>query len=231
MKQKTFKKTDTIWTVVISALALLLVAALLVGVTGKTKAEYIPAPETAASDFSGEMLSSYDNLRIRLIDHKIEFDFADVTLSDYKIVVLDVCASSFGPGDLNATTFGPVIDGLDLYTEHHVDSSTYESTITGAFAKSNGTFTYIFDMRESDLKIYLYLDGKYHEMLTSADHNKIITSFVLDLGGTENTYGNQSVGSMYLYGFKNTPQHLEEYLANTKLDLTDCKDSMLYKGE
>ena len=112
-----------------------------------------------------------------------------------------------------------------------VDDATYEHTITGAFAKSNGTFTYIFDMRESDLKIYLYLDGKYHKMFTSADHNKIITSFVLNLYGTEEMYGNQSVGSMYLYGFKNAPQYLEEHLANTGLDLTDCKDSMLYKGE
>ena len=231
MKTKTFNKTGTVWTVVIAALALLLVAALLVGVTGKTKAVYIPVPETAASDFSGEMLSSYDNLRIRLIDDEIEFDFSDVTLSDYKIVVLDVCDSSFGPVDLNKTSFGPVIDGLDLYTEDTVDYATHEHTITGAFAKSNGTFTYIFDMRESDLKIYLYLDGKYHKMFTSADHNKIITSFVLNLYGTEEMYGNQSVGSMYLYGFKNAPQYLEEHLANTGLDLTDCKDSMLYKGE
>ena len=64
MKTKTFNKTDTVWTVLIGVLALLLCAALVVGVAGKTKAEYIPAPSTASPDFSGEMLSSYDNLTL-----------------------------------------------------------------------------------------------------------------------------------------------------------------------
>ena len=80
MKTKTFNKTDTVWTVLIGVLALLLCAALVVGVAGKTKAEYIPAPETAASDFSGEMLSSYDSLRIRLIDDKIESNLVSIVV-------------------------------------------------------------------------------------------------------------------------------------------------------
>lgn len=237
MKQKTFKKTDTIWTVVISALALLLVAALLVGVTGKTKAEYIPAPDSAADDFSGTMLANYDNLNLYFYSDEIIFDFNDVNLLDYNYVVLDVCNVNFTPTDSYTLEFGPDIDGFDLKTEAcgEIIGNECVPNVTGLFTKCTGTFTYIFDMTDvsTGVKLHLYHDGNYHTTLAVNEFSSsMLLSFTLGYDDGHEHYANSSVGGMYLYGFENARDcTIGDYIADHTLKLTDCKDSMLYKCE
>ena len=232
MKQKTFKKTDTVWTVVISALALLLVAALFVGVFGKTKAEYIPAPSTASGDFSGEMLSNYDNLSIELYNDRIALDFENVDLTDYKYVVIDV-DGDFHESDCYSVTFGPIVGNLNLNTTSSSDLTTYENTVTGLFDFNVGVFTYIFDLTdESYARLYLYYNGVYQDSLGVSEFDTtILESFLITYGEMHEMYGTITIESFYLYGFEDKPQYLVQHLENHELNLSTCKDSMLYKGE
>lgn len=237
MKTKTFNKTDTVWTVLIVVLALLLTAALVVGVAGKTKAEYIPAPDSAADDFSGTMLANYDNLNLYFYSDEIIFDFNDVDLLDYDYVVLDVCNVNFAPTDIYTLEFGPDIDGFDLKTHAlgQIIDSMCIPNVTGLFTKCTGTFTYIFDMSDASagVKLHLYHDGDYQTTLSVNEFSSsLLLSFTLGYDDGHEHYANSSVGGMYLYGFENAKNcTIGDYIADQTLKLTDCKDSMLYTGE
>ena len=239
MKTKTFNKTGTVWTVLISALALLLCAALIVGVTGKTKAEYIPAPDSASDDFSGTMLSDYDNVLLYFSSDKVLFDFEDVNLTDYDYVVLDVCDSEFLVNDSYGMSFGPKVDGFDLSTYIDVapdSTGSLTKSISGLFNRDTGTFTYVFDMRdiENDIvNLHLYFEGAYVSTSTLTEFSSsVLSAFAIEYENSHEAYGSCKVGALYLYGFENAKNcTIGDYIADPTLKLTDCKDSMLYTGE
>ena len=239
MKTKTFNKTDTVWTVLIGVLALLLCAALVVGVTGKTKAEYIPAPPTASDDFSGTMLSNYDNLILNFSMNQITFDFIDVDLLEYDYVVLDVCNSNFECADSGYIGFGPAINGLDLSTDSHCspdENGNLKPGVNGLFNEFAGTFTYIFDMTglaDGVAKLHLYHDGVYYSSFEMNDFTSTkLESFRISYQDYLEYCQLMTVSGLYLYGFENARDcTIGDFLSDHTLKLTDCKDSMLYTGE
>lgn len=249
MKTKTFNKTGTVWTVLISALALLLCAALIVGVTGKTKAEYIPAPSTASDDFSGTMLSDYDNLKLFLNKNYISFNFGGVELSRYDIVVLDVVNATLQPCDLYEISFGLQFDndGTKTYFENTVglDSSSYNQYSGPFFDDSigNKTITYVLDLRHIENGVVswtTYVDGIYHKNgnVYSVDKDTVLESFNIVYADesiqnpSAESYDQYIIGALYLYGFEDASDcSIGAYIADPTLKLTDCKDSMLYTGE
>lgn len=232
MKQKTFKKTGTVWTVVIAALALLLVAALLVGVGSKTRTVYVPAPPTASSDFSGLMLSNYNNLSIKFSDNRIALDFENVDLSDYKYVVIDI-DGNFNESDCYSVTFGPIIGNLNLNTTTSTNVTNFDNTVSGLFDFNSGVFTYIFDLTfEGCERLYLYYNGVFQDSLSVSEFDTtILESFLITYDEMHETYGTTTIESFYLYGFEDRPQYLVQHLENHELNLSTCKDSMLYTGE
>ena len=238
MKTKTFNKTGTVWTVLISALALLLCAALIVGVTGKTKAAYIPAPPTASDDFSGTMLSNYDNLILSFSMNQITFDFIDVDLLEYDYVVLDVCNSNFECDDSGYIRFGPSINGVNLSTESYVspdENGSLKPGVNGLFNEFAGTFTYIFDMTgiADGVKLHLYHDGVYYSSFEMNDFTSTkLESFQISYQEYLEYCQFMTVSGLYLYGFEDASDcTIGDYIADQTLNLTDCKDSMLYTGE
>ena len=97
MRQKNKNRENALWMVLSAVLAMLLIVSILVGVTAKTKKVYIPAPPDAADDFSGVMLSDYDNLSIHLMDDYISFDFGKITLLDYDFIAIDLLNARIMP--------------------------------------------------------------------------------------------------------------------------------------
>ena len=250
MKTKTFKNTDTIWTVVVAALALLLIVALFVGVFGKTKAEYIPAPSTASPDFSGEMLSSYDNLTLELSKNYFSFNFGDICLSDYDFIVRDVIDACIKPNDLYYDiSFGLEFDtnGEKLFFENisSVNSNDY-SEDSGPFFDDfirDQSITYVLDLRDiQDGNVFwaTYVDGVFHNSgsVSSVSKDTTLQKFKI-VYASENTqnpsseaYDSYSIGGIYLYGFEEASDcTIGDYIEDQTLNLSTCKDSMLYTGE
>ena len=232
MKANFRTKKSSVWIFLSGFLAILLVVAILVGAMSKSKATYIPAPEHASTDFSGEMLSNYDNLSIELSNDRIALDFENVDLLDYKYVVIDV-DGVFQEADTYSVTFGPVIGNLNLNTTSSTDLTTFKRTISGLFDFNSGVFTYIFDLtNESYARLYLYYNGVYQDSLGVSEFDTtILESFLITYGETHELYGSITIESFYLYGFEDRPQYLVQHLENHELNLSTCKDSMLYKGE
>lgn len=244
MKQKTFKKTDTIWTVVIAAPALLLVVALLVGVFGRTKAEYISAPSTACDDFGGVMLSDYDNLSIAVSERNVTFNFGNIKLKTYDFVVLDVMNAKIFPGDTHTVSFGPVFDfeGSESFFENISQNDPVDySNISGPFVDHqlhNDTLTYVLDLRNieaGDVTWYTFVNGEFHksDTVSSVNVNTTFKSFKIDfqheMTSWTDTY---EIGALYLYGFENAKNcTIGDYIEDQTLNLSTCKDSMLYQGE
>lgn len=230
MKTKVkFKNSKVGVYILLSVLSLLLIAAIFVGAGGKTKTVYIPVPGNASSDFSGVMLSDYDSLRLYMCNNSVILDFDDVELEDYDFVVLDIVNASLLPFDMNSTSFGPTIEGVNLNTYGSFNYDTYNVDYSGVYPDMEGTFTYVFDMRGESIKVYTYQDGVFNKVITSDISKGILKDFTFI---AEINYGLQSIHSVYLYAYEDAGDcTLGNYISDSSLNLTTCKDSMLYKGD
>ena len=236
--------------VLIAVLAIMLIISLIIGANAKTKTVYIPAPEFASDDFSGVILSDYDNLNLNFQYNYTSFEFAGFDVYQYDYVVLDVCNASFAASDLATVKFGPMIDGSSLrepvmsYNSISYDSSTKVTSYDGGGAfdfdkpadYKNHTFTYIFDLtsiQDNTLNIHLFLDGIYYNTLIDNEisSNIEITEFMISYGPILKSTDKYIVNGLYLYGFEDSDKCTIGDYFTEGADLSTCKDSMLYKGE
>lgn len=241
-KQKTNKSNTGVY-VLLSVLALLLVAALLVGVGGKTKTVYVPAPPTASSDFSGTMLSDYDTLSVNLSSDYVNFNFGEVKLSSYDYIVLDIMDASLEPNDTHSISFGLVFRENDTETffknTASVDSTNYSESSGPHFDNfiEDDGISYILDLRDlenGNIRWITYLNGLFHNSgdFTSIGQDAFLTDFKITFNPMSEYADSYEIGGMYLYGFENAEDcTIGDYISDSTLKLTDCKDSMLYTGE
>ena len=248
-KNNTNKK-GAVFLVLPVILAVLLIIALLVGVTGRTKTVYIPAPGNASDDFSGTMLADYDNLKLIVYQSTLEFDFNDVLLSDFDFIVMDLTSANLQPNDsytiglsLNFNNESLCLtnnfighgsgEGYAYYSEPYfiVGSDEVGSVIPVA------NYTYLLDLRDlknGKIVVNCYVDGVFSTTNTFTDVPSDIkmTSLTHVFNKVDQNCDSASYGGIYLYGFENADDcTIGDYISDTTLKLTDCKDSMLYTGE
>ena len=70
------------------------------------------------------------------------------------------------------------------------------------------------------------------QTIQSAGEDFFLTGFKIAYASMSEQYDIYKIGGMYLYGFENADDcTIGDYISDSTLKLTDCKDSMLYTGE
>ena len=219
-----------------SILAIVLTLSFLASAFTKPKImipQKIEAPENASSDFSGTMLSNYDNLELLFYQDKIVYNFEDVNLINYDYVIIDVKAD-LTLNDSYTIRFGPVLGSLDLDTIiSSGDSYGTINVVNGLFNQYNGIFTYIFDMtsvNEGVARLHLYYNGIYYNTVSVSEvDSTILEAFKIKYDSFLESCGNNSIDFFYLYGFSDgSAEYLKQHLSNHNFNLSTCKDSLLY---
>ena len=246
--------------IIISALAIILVASFMLNILSAPSVvinKKIKPPVSASSDFSGVMLSTYDNVRLKYYEDKVVFDFDDVKVKDsngvnYDFVVLDFIDLEFGFPDSISSSFTPVFNkdfafstqyNSDYQMDYDTGETVYPSYLGGMFQTETvistdgafkATYTYLFDFRqlnEGKFALHTYLNGNFNFSKTvSVDNLSLVfENFVFDYGTPVENYGFINFGSIYLYGFETgSNSALSSIVSNKSLPLTSCEDSLLY---